>query len=131
MRAVTCEHANLEVVDLPDPRPAKGQVLVDVLRCGICGSDLHARHQADVAAGVLAEAGYDGFMRSNQRVVFGHEFCGEVADYGPKSRKKVATGTPVVALPLIRRGEEVHAVGLSARAPGAYAEQVVVEESLM
>jgi threonine dehydrogenase-like Zn-dependent dehydrogenase len=131
MKAVTCENTRLEVVDLPAPEPAKGQVLVDVSRCGICGSDLHARHHADQAADVLAEAGYDGFMRSDQRVVFGHEFCGEVADYGPRCRKKVATGTPVVALPLLRRGDEVHAIGLSAAAPGAYAEQVVVQESLM
>ncbi len=131
MKAVACENAELAVVDLPDPEPAHGQVLLDVLRCGICGSDLHARHHADQAADVLAEAGYDGFMRSDQRVVLGHEFCGEVADYGPGSRRKVATGTPVVALPLRRRGGETHAVGLSAATPGAYAEQVVVEESLM
>ncbi len=98
---------------------------------GICGSDLHARHHADEQADVLAEAGYDGFMRSDQRVVFGHEFSGEVADYGPRSRRKVATGTPVVALPLSRRGEEMHAIGLSHATPGAYAEQVVVEEALM
>jgi threonine dehydrogenase-like Zn-dependent dehydrogenase len=131
MKAVACERTNLEVVDLPEPEPEKGQVLVDVLRCGICGSDLHARHNADQAADVLAEAGYDGFMRSDQRVVFGHEFCGEVADYGPKTRGKLARGTPVVALPLIRRGGDVHAIGLSAAAPGAYAERVVVEESMM
>jgi threonine dehydrogenase-like Zn-dependent dehydrogenase len=131
MKAVACERSSLDLVDLPDPEPGKGQVLVDVLRCGICGSDLHARHDADQAADVLAEAGYDGFMRSDQRVVFGHEFCGEIADYGPGCRKKVAPGTPVVALPLMRRGHEVHAIGLSAAAPGAYAEQVVVEESMM
>ena len=131
VKAVACENAKLEVVDLPPPEPGPGQVLVDVLRCGICGSDLHARHLADEAADVAAEAGYDAFMRSDQQVVLGHEFCGAVADYGPKSRKKVPTGTPVVALPLRRRGDEVHAIGLSAAAPGAYAEQVVVEESLM
>src|SRR4051794_25279169 len=131
MKAVACERAQLELVDVADPEPAKGQVLLDVLRCGICGSDLHARHDADQAADVLSEAGYDGFMRSDQRVVFGHEFCGEVAAYGPRCRGKIAAGTPVVALPLVRRGGEVHAVGLSAAAPGAYAERVVVEESMM
>ncbi len=131
MKAVACENTELELVDLPTPEPAEGQVLVKVLRCGICGSDLHARHHADQAADVLAEAGYDGFMRSDQRVVFGHEFCGEVADYGLKTRRKVATGTPVVALPLLRRAGGVEAIGLSAAAPGAYAEQVLVEESLM
>jgi len=131
MKGVVCENAKLEVADLPSPEPAEGQVLVDVMRCGICGSDLHARHHADEGADVLAEAGYDGFMRSDQRVVFGHEFCGVVADYGRKCRRRLATGTPVVALPLLRRGADVHPIGLSAAAPGAYAEQLVVEESLM
>ena len=131
MKAVACHQADLELVELPPPEPAKGQVLVDVLRCGICGSDLHARHHADQQADVLAEAGYDDFMRSDQQVVFGHEFCGEVADFGPRCQEKVAHGTPVVALPLRRRGPDVHPIGLSAAAPGAYGEQVVVEESMM
>jgi threonine dehydrogenase-like Zn-dependent dehydrogenase len=117
-------------VDLPQPEPGKGQVLVDVLRCGICGSDLHSRHHADQQADVLAEAGYHGFMRSDQQVVFGHEFCGELAGYGPDCREKLSHGTPVVALPLLRHGTDMHAIGLSAAAPGAYAEHVVVEESL-
>ena len=131
MRAVACENSRLEVVDLPTPGPEEGQVLIDVRRCGICGSDLHARHHADEQAELLAEAGYDGFMRSDQQVVFGHEFCGEVAAYGPRCRKKVAVGAPVVALPLRHRGDEMHAIGLSSATPGAYAEQVLVEESLM
>ena len=33
-------------------------------------------------------------------------------------------------MPLLRRGGEVHGIGLSAEAPGAYAERLVVEESL-
>jgi threonine dehydrogenase-like Zn-dependent dehydrogenase len=131
MKAVTCENSKLEVVDQPAPQPGHGQVVINVLACGICGSDLHARYHADAEADVLAEAGYHGFMRSDQRVVLGHEFCGEVAAYGPGCRKKVAAGTPVVAVPLIRRGAEMHAIGLSAAAPGGYAEQVMVQESLM
>jgi threonine dehydrogenase-like Zn-dependent dehydrogenase len=130
MKAVACETSRLEVIDLPDPAPGPGQFLLEVIRCGICGSDLHARHHADEQADVLAEAGYDGFMRSDQRVVLGHELSGRVLDYGPKTRRKLAPGTEVVALPLLRRGDEMHAIGLSAAAPGAYAEQVVVEESL-
>ncbi len=131
MRAVSCKKAQLEVVDLPDPEPGKGQVLLDVQRCGICGSDLHARQHADAMADVLAEAGYDGYMRSDQEIVFGHEFAGQVAEYGPGCQKKVPTGAAVVALPLLRQGGEIHAIGLSSSAPGAYAEQLVIEESLM
>ena len=130
MKAVTCTNAKLEVVDQPTPTPAKGQLLIDVLRCGICGSDLHARKHCDELADVMAETGYPDFMRSNQSVVFGHEFCGEVLDHGPGTRKAPRAGTPVVAMPLVRRGTDVHAIGLSTAAPGAYAEQLVVEQSL-
>lgn len=131
MKAVVCQDAKLEIVDLPTPEPSAGQVLIDVTRCGICGSDLHARHHADEQADVLAEAGYDGLARSHQRVVFGHEFCGELVAYGPACRRKLEIGTPVVALPLVRHGDDVHPIGLSTAAPGAYAEQVVIQESLM
>ena len=131
MKAVVCPQARLEVTDLPDPEPGPGQVLLSVLRCGICGSDLHARHHSDAQADVLAEAGYTGFMRASHQVVLGHEFSAEVAAYGPGCRKKLPTGTHVVAMPLVRNGADIHAIGLSADAPGGYAERVVVEESLM
>jgi threonine dehydrogenase-like Zn-dependent dehydrogenase len=130
MKAVTCTNAKLDVVDQPTPTPAKGQLLIDVLRCGICGSDLHARKHCDELADVMAETGYPDFMRSNQSVVFGHEFCGEVLDHGPGTRNAPRAGTPVVALPLLRRGKDVHALGLSTAAPGGYAEQLVVEQSV-
>ena len=130
MRAVVCQDATLELVERPTPVPGRGQVLLDVTRCGICGSDLHARHHCDELAGVVQEIGYEGFMRSHQPVVFGHELCGVVAEHGPKARRPTPVGTPVVALPLLRRGSAVHALGLSVEAPGAYAEQVVVEEAL-
>ena len=131
MKAVTCLKAELQVEDVESPQPGRAQVLLEVTRCGICGSDLHARHHCDELAEVMVEIGYPGFMRSDQRVVFGHEFAGRVAEYGPGCRKEVPTGTDVVALPLVRRGEHVHALGLSAAAPGAYAEHVLVEESMM
>jgi threonine dehydrogenase-like Zn-dependent dehydrogenase len=131
MKAVTCHDAQLEVADVPDPQPERGQVLLEVLRCGICGSDLHARHHADEMADLMTEVGYDDFMRSAQSVVFGHEFAGRVADYGPGCKKALSTGDLVVALPLIRRGKDVHATGLSTAAPGGYAERVLVQESLM
>lgn len=130
VKAVTCTNSELSVVEQPSPKPARGQLLLAVVRCGICGSDLHARHHCDELADVMVEAGYDGFMRSNQSVVFGHEFCGEVLDRGPKTGKSPRAGTLVVALPLTRRGGDVHAIGLSAAAPGAYAEQVLVERAL-
>jgi threonine dehydrogenase-like Zn-dependent dehydrogenase len=131
MRAVVCQNAELGVVDLPEPEPARGQVRLEVVRCGICGSDLHARHGIDAWADMAAQTGYDRLGRSSEAVVFGHEFSGTVAEYGPGTKQEVPTGTPVVALPLVRGPQGVDLTGLSTAAPGAYAEQVIAQESLM
>ncbi len=134
MRAVVCTNAELTVEDRPEPDPGRGQVRIRTLRCGICGSDLHARHGIDSWADVVATMGYDRLGRSTESLVFGHEFCGEVAEYGPGCRKSSPTGTHVVALPLLRdggRGGVVDTTGLCTHAPGAYADQLLVEESLM
>jgi len=130
MRAVTCHESKLEVAEVADLAPGKGQVLLDVERCGICGSDLHARVHCDETADDVAELGYDAFMRSSQRVVMGHEFVGTVADYGPRTKKTWPVGTRVVALPVLRAGDSVHLTGLSEQAPGGYAEQVLVTASM-
>jgi threonine dehydrogenase-like Zn-dependent dehydrogenase len=131
MRAVVCQNAELGVIDLPEPEPAKGQVRLEVVRCGICGSDLHARHGIDAWADMAAHSGYDRFGRSGEPLVFGHEFSGTVAEYGPQTKQQLTTGAPVVALPLIRGPQGVDLVGLSTAAPGAFADQVIVQESLM
>ncbi len=131
MKAVVCQHAALSVADATEPTPATGQVRLEVLRCGICGSDLHARHGIDDWAELSERLGYDRFGRSEQPLVFGHEFSERVAEYGPGCARKVPTGTPVVALPLIRNDGGIDTIGLSLHAPGAYAEQLLAQESLM
>jgi len=131
MKAVVCQDTRLELADMPAPRPDQGQALLAVKACGICGSDLHVRRHADGQADILGEAGYLDFMRQSQRVVLGHEFCGEIVDYGPGSHRKLPAGTTVVAMPLVRMGDAIHPIGLSAAAPGAYAEQVIAQADLV
>ncbi|MFW0785968.1 zinc-binding dehydrogenase [Gordonia sp. CPCC 206044] len=130
MKAVACQGGELDVVDLPTPTPGRGQVLIRVTRAGICGSDLHARTQGDATADVASEVGYDSFMRSSESVVMGHEFTGDVVSYGPGCRKRWAPGTPVVSVPMIKHGDDAHLTGLSAQAPGAYADLLLVSEDL-
>lgn len=130
MKAVSCLHGELSVVELPTPRPGPGQLVLDVRRCGICGSDLHARVHADELTGVMSAVGYDGFMRGDTPVVLGHEFCGEVAERGRGVGKAFRPGTPVVSFPLLRADGEVHLTGLSPLAPGGYAERVLAEASM-
>jgi len=130
VRAVACTNGELTLVERPEQPLGRGQVRLRVLRCGICGSDLHARHGCDDWAALAAKMGYERFMRSEQEVVFGHEFCGEVVEHGPGCKRSISTGTPAVALPLLRGNAGVDTIGLSAAAPGAYAEEVVVHEPL-
>ena len=130
MKAVSCEHRTLSVVDLPDPRPSEGQLVLDVRACGICGSDLHAKDHADQLTDVMAEIGYRDFMRGDTPTVMGHEFAGVIAERGPKTPKALKQGMAVVSFPLVRSHGAVQLTGLSPLAPGAYAEQVLVEASL-
>lgn len=130
MRAVVCRKGELTVQEIDTPEPGRGEILLRVVRAGICGSDLHARTHGDATADVADEVGYGGFMRSDQSVVMGHEFVGEVVAYGPGCRERWDVGTAVVSLPMIKHGDDPHLTGLSESAPGAFAEYVLVSEDM-
>lgn len=120
----------LSVVEIAAPRPADGQLVLDVRSCGICGSDLHAKDHADELAGIFEETGYPDGMRGDTPTVFGHEFSGEVAERGAKTPKAFKVGTRVVSFPMVRAHGGVQLTGLSPLAPGGYAEQVLVEAAM-
>lgn len=64
----TTASRRLELVDCPDPRPAAGELLVRVLACGVCRTDLHVT---------------DGDLPAHRAtVVPGHEVVGEVLEAG-------------------------------------------------
>lgn len=131
MQTVVAQHGVLRLEQRPAPKPGAGQVVLKVLRCGICGSDLHLRHHCDHLAGIARRVGYEDFPSSSDALVFGHEFCGEVLDHGPRTPKKLKVGTRVCAVPLLRRGDAIDLIGISAHAPGAYAEQVLTQQPLL
>lgn len=58
---------HLELRDVPEPRPAPNQVLIEVKAAGICGTDIHVKH--------------DEFPYWPP-VILGHEFAGEVVEVG-------------------------------------------------
>lgn len=130
MRAVTCRDGRLAVAEVEDPVPDRGHLLLDVVRTGICGSDLHARTHADEVADATSAGGYHDLMRSADTVVMGHEFCGEVIEAGPGGGRGFPAGSLVVALPLLRVDGAVHPIGLSTYAPGSYAERLRVQAAL-
>jgi (R,R)-butanediol dehydrogenase/meso-butanediol dehydrogenase/diacetyl reductase len=112
----------LSVVNLADPTPHAGELVLRVRRAGVCGTDLH------LAGEPLA------VMPGS---VLGHEFAGEVAAVGPGVEGWRA-GERVAALPVIGcgacaaclSGDTMGCAGLrmigAGDLPGAFAEYVRV-----
>jgi L-iditol 2-dehydrogenase len=126
------EYNHLEVTDLPLPVIGRGEVLVRVEACGICGSDVH---------------GYDGSTgRRIPPIVMGHEAAGTVEAIG-EGVTKYKTGDRVTfdstlycgECPYCQRGQinlcdNRQVIGVSCeeyRRHGAFAEYVVVPERII
>jgi L-iditol 2-dehydrogenase len=73
----------LEIREVPEPRPKGGEVKIEVAACGVCGTDIHVRH--------------DEFPYWPP-VILGHEFTGAVVEVGPDCRS-AKVGWRVVAEP--------------------------------
>lgn len=130
MKAVVCTEGELSVREVKTPEPGPGQILIKVLRTGICGSDLHAKKDATEVNALMLESGYATAILPNQEVILGHEFLGEVVSYGPKTRGRWAAGTTVTALPVLQTPVGMHMTGFDIHAAGGYAEYTLVEEAL-
>ena len=73
----------IEVRDVPEPTPKSGEVKIEIAACGICGSDIHVRH--------------DSFPYWPP-VILGHEFTGTIIESGPDCQY-FTVGDRVVAEP--------------------------------
>lgn len=131
MKAAIFRGGDLVVDTLPDPVPAQGQVLVKTLACGICGSDLHAAKHAHRMVAVTKRIPGRVPMDLARDIVFGHEFCCEVLDYGPKTEKRIKPGTRVCSMPLMMEADGPKGMGYSNTYVGGYAERMVLSAPLM
>ncbi|MBV9842741.1 MAG: zinc-binding dehydrogenase [Sphingomonadaceae bacterium] len=131
MRAVVLRNGELVVAEQPEPVPGKGQLLVGTRTCGICGTDLHARHHIDGFLNGLKRSGSPLPTDPQRDVVFGHEFCGEVLDNGPETAGTFKPGTLVVGLPYVTGPKGADYVGYSNDYPGGFAERMVLTERLL
>ncbi|RUL89182.1 zinc-binding dehydrogenase [Tautonia sociabilis] len=72
----------IEVREIPLPRPRGEEILVDVVACTLCGSDLHS-------------------IRGHRSVpvptVLGHEILGRILEFGPEAPRIDASGQPMTA----------------------------------
>jgi threonine dehydrogenase-like Zn-dependent dehydrogenase len=97
MRAAVFDKAGekLAIREVATPAPGPGELLIKVMHCGICGSDLH---MTDAASCYNPPAGS----------IIGHEFAGEIVDLGEGTTAAWKEGQRVTALPYIGCGHCVH-----------------------
>ena len=89
-QAVLVEPQKVIFQDVDKPRPGPGQVLVQVRRIGVCGSDIHAYY------------GKHPYIRCP--IVQGHEFAGRITEVGPDVRN-LGAGDDVTAMPQLVCGQ--------------------------
>ncbi|KAA8494918.1 Erythritol/L-threitol dehydrogenase [Porphyridium purpureum] len=93
MRAVVCRGVRDYVVEnVPIPEPGRDEILVKVLRCGICAGDAKCFEGAARFWG-CPDSAQKAYVETP--VIPGHEFVGEIVAFGPppvKRRSAFRTG---------------------------------------
>ena len=80
MKAAVLRDGKVQTRATSDPVPGQGHLLLRVLSCAICASDLHFMDNPE-----SVENDDSGFWdyRADADIVMGHEFVGEVIGHGP------------------------------------------------
>src|ERR1700679_3976672 len=131
MQAAVFRAGKIVVDTLPAPVPAKGQVLVRTRSCGICGSDLHAAKHTHQFVNLTKRTGNRWDMDADRDVVFGHEFCCEVVEYGPDTPARLAPGTRGCSMPMTLMGETVQGIGYSNDIAGGFAQYMPLADRML
>jgi threonine 3-dehydrogenase len=130
MRALVKVNAGpgLSMIEVPRPEPKDNEVLIRVLRTGICGTDLHIQGWDPWAARTIEPP-----------LILGHEFVGEVATIGAKVTDirvgDVVSGEGHLVCGRCRnclagrRHLCMRTRGLGVQVDGAFADYVVLNES--
>jgi 2-desacetyl-2-hydroxyethyl bacteriochlorophyllide A dehydrogenase len=129
MRAAVMRNKTMVVADLPEPVPGPGQVLVETIACGICGSDLHALLHAEKLNESAKASGVPFVFDIDRDVVMGHEFSARVMALGA-GVTNVQPGDIVVSMPVMVSGEGFAGIGYSNQYPGGYAERMLLTAGL-
>lgn len=133
MKAAIFENGEIRVGSLPDPVPTEaGQVLVRTRRCALCASDAHFIHSCQEIVSASQEFGGPYAAIDLARpIVMGHEFVGEIVDYGPGSKRLVKPGRRITALPMMRKGAVHGIVGYQNEYPGGFGELMLLDEDMI
>ncbi len=132
MKAAYVQNGEVRVGEMPDPVPGKGQALVRTHSCGLCASDAHFLHSGQHIINLSRRLGGPYAALDFARpFVPGHEYVGEVLDYGPGSRRTVKPGRKVTSVPIMRQDGAHAVIGYSHDCPGGFGELMLLDEEIM
>lgn len=128
MRAAVLRRSVLDVADIAEPPdPRNGEILVETVATGICGSDIHLRRNVEQFLDTKRRIGEIGqVFDPDTGVVLGHEFAFRVLAKGPGVDHidvgDYGTGYPTV----VDRSGLLVTVGFSSVFPGGYGERMLL-----
>jgi len=119
--SVWYSNADIRIEEKPRPQPGDKEMLVKVIACGICGSDIVEWYRAPRAP-----------------LVQGHEIGAEVIEVGrsitkykPGDRVFIAPKVPCMQCNYCNNGHFAVCSNVSERLPGGFAEYVLVPQALV
>lgn len=96
--AIWHNQKDVRVEDVPEPpAPPKGQVKVEVVRCGICGTDLHEYLGGPI---YIPDSSPHPLTGARSPIILGHEMSGRIVEIGPDV-KRLKVGDRVALCPII------------------------------
>ena len=112
---------DIRIEEAPTPKPGPEEILVKVISCGICGSDI-----------------VEWYRLPRAPLIQGHEIGGEVVEvggsvknFGPGDRVFVAPKVPCMECYYCKNEHYPVCSNIKDRMPGGFAEYVLVPESLV
>jgi threonine dehydrogenase-like Zn-dependent dehydrogenase len=132
MKAAFFQNGAVCIGEVAEPKPSKGQALVRTHSCGLCASDLHYLRSGKTLIEMSKRFG-GGYasLDFSKPVVPGHEYVGEVLDYGPGSARPVKPGRRVTSIPIMRQEGSHAVIGYSHECPGGFGELMLLDENFL
>ncbi|MGD8962511.1 MAG: alcohol dehydrogenase catalytic domain-containing protein [Desulfobacterales bacterium] len=119
--SVWYNNEDIRIEEVPRPKPGNKEMLIKVISCGICGSDI-----------------VEWYRLPRAPLVQGHEIGAEVVEVGrsvltyrPGDRVFIAPKVPCMQCTYCHSGQYPLCANVNERLPGGFAEYVVVPEALV
>jgi threonine dehydrogenase-like Zn-dependent dehydrogenase len=132
VKAAYIENGKVLVGEMPEPTPGPGQALVRTHSCGMCASEQHFLHAGQNVIDLSRKYGGPyAALDFAKPFIPGHEYVGEVIDYGPGSRRPVRPGRRVTSMPVMRAAGSHKVIGFSHECPGGWGELMLLDENAL